>query len=321
MPATGLCDRLGIQHPVIQAPIGSATCPELAAAVSEAGGLGSLALSWRTPGQVRRDVARTLALTSRPFLANLVLEWPQLARAEICIELGVSVLSTFWGDPEPYVQLASAAKVTLLHSVGSVEEARAAGDAGVDVIVAQGSEAGGHVRGTTRLARLLPDVVAAVDPLPVVAAGGIATVEDARRAMAMGATGVWVGTRFICCEEAAVNPAYQKAILGAAAGDTLLTRLFNKGWENAPHRVIINSTVRAWREAGEPRPGERPGEDDIVAFLPPSRPVERYSDVIPVRGARGDVESLALYAGESSARVCRVLPAADIVRELATAFG
>ena len=149
MTNTSLCRLLGIPYP-IQALIGSATSPSLAAAVSSAGGLGTLALSWRSVDSTRQVVRETFDLTDCPFAANLVLEWPQEERARVCLCEGVSALSTFWGNPTSYVQMAHDYDAVSIHSVGSVTEARMAADAGVDVIVAQGVEAGGHVRGTLR---------------------------------------------------------------------------------------------------------------------------------------------------------------------------
>jgi len=144
---TPLCRRLDLTAPVVQAPVGSATTPELAAAVSNAGGLGMLALTWTPPGSVRESIRATRALTDRPFGVNLVLEWAQHERVQACAEESVAAVSTFWGDPRPYVDRIHAAGALHLHTVGSAEEARRAVQAGVDVIVAQGWEAGGRVWG------------------------------------------------------------------------------------------------------------------------------------------------------------------------------
>jgi len=312
-----LCSLLGINLPIAQAPIGSATTPELVAAVSNAGGLGSLALSWRDSAEVRAVLRRTRELTSRPFAANLVLEWPQEERLQICLEQGVRIISTFWGDPSPIMELAHNAGAVVIHAVGSVAEAVTAAGAGVDVVVAQGVEAGGHVRGREQIHRLLSSVLDAVASTPVFAAGGVADVEDAAALFKLGADGVWVGTRFLCSEEAGVDRSYQEAILKAREGDTILTKLFTKGWEDAPHGVLTNSTVRAWLDAGEPPVGGRPGEQDVVAEDPGGRAIERYSDVIPVRGSRGNLEALALYAGVGAAKISTILPASDIITELA----
>src|ERR1022692_3294246 len=151
---------LGVEHPVIQAPIGSASCPALAAAVSNAGGLGMLALSWRKIDAIQRLIRETKALTSQPFGVNLVLEWPQEERLRACLDEGVKIVSFFWGEPSPLWKIAHDAGAVVLHQVGSVDEALRSCNAGTDAIVAQGFEAGGHIRGTTTAAALLSGVVA-----------------------------------------------------------------------------------------------------------------------------------------------------------------
>lgn len=109
---------------------------------------------------------------------------------------------------------------------------------------------------------------------------------------------------------------YQQSIVAASSGDTVLTSVFDKGWPDAPHRVLRNSTVRMWEAAGRPPAGARPGEHDRIAVSADNVPVERYSDVIPTRDMRGELEALALYAGESATRIHDVLPADAIVRQL-----
>ena len=311
-----LTRRLGIDWPVMQAPIGSATAPALAAAVSNAGALGSLALTWRSLAEAAAVIAATQRLTSRPFAVNVVLAWPQEARVALALGAGVRIIWTFWGDPAPYVPLVHGAGGLLLHSVGSATEAQSAAAAGVDVLVAQGVEAGGHVRGTTPRSALLAAVLQIAPPIPVVAAGGLADAADVAAVLAAGAGAACLGTRFVCAREASVAPIYQQQILAAGPGATVLTRLFDKGWPDAPHRVLRNSTVRLWEAAGSPPPGRRPGEHDRVATDAAGRPIERYSDTIPAPGVLGDLEALALYAGEGAARIDRISSAAEIVRDL-----
>lgn len=314
-------ETLGIRTPLIQAPIGSATYPELAAAVSNAGALGMLALSWRSPAGVSEVIARTQRLTPHPFGVNLVLAWPQQDRLRVSIDSGVRIISTSWGDPESLARLIRGSGCVHLHTVGSAEEAVRAVGTGVDVLVAQGVEAGGHVQGPIPLCELLPAVLdVAGRSVPVVAAGGIATGEQAAGLTRLGAAGVWVGTRFLCSRESNVHPEYQAAILAARQGDTYHGEVFDKGWEGAPHRVLRNSTVRAWLRSGSPSPGERPGETDEVARLPDGMAIARYSDVIPTRDCTGQVEALALYAGTGSAEIASVLPAEAIVAEFREAL-
>src|SRR2546426_10211326 len=212
---TALCTRLGIEVPIIQAPMGGAVGPSLAAAVCNAGGLGMLVL-WRADAEtMRRQIREIRALTSRPFGVNLNLEFPQEQRLAVCLEERVPIISFFWRDPSSLVVRAKAGGAILLHTVGSADEAKRAVDAGVDIVVAQGWEAGGHVRGTVATMPLVPCVVDAVSPTPVVAAGGIADGRGLAAALALGAAGVWIGTRFLASDEAAIHPRYREVLLQA----------------------------------------------------------------------------------------------------------
>jgi NAD(P)H-dependent flavin oxidoreductase YrpB (nitropropane dioxygenase family) len=165
---TILCERLGIELPIIQAPMGGAVGPALAAAVSNAGGLGMLVL-WRADTETMRQQIREMrALTSRPFGVNLNLDFPQEERLEICLEERVPVISFFWRDPSSLVPRAKAGGAIVMHSVGTAIDAKRAVDCGVDIVIAQGWEAGGHVRGMVATMPLVPAVVDAVSPTPVV---------------------------------------------------------------------------------------------------------------------------------------------------------
>jgi len=235
----------------------------------------------------------------------------------LCLDEGVPVVSFFWGDPTPYVPVVHDAGARAVHTVASAAEAERAAAAGVDVIVAQGWEAGGHVWGEVTTMALAPRVVDAVAPLPVVAAGGVADGRGLAAALALGAAGVWMGTRFLLAEEAATHPVYQEQVVRADETDTVYSQLFDIGWPGAPHRALRNSTVRAWEAGGRPVSGARPGEGEVVATAADGRPVHRYSDVAGQAGMVGEVEALALYAGQGAGLVTRRQPAGEIVREIA----
>jgi len=314
---TSLCTLLNIQLPIIQAPIGSATSPELVAAVSNAGGLGMLALSWRTLEECRQLIRETRRLTNLPFGINLVLEWSQVERLKVCLEEEVKIVSFFWGNPEPYIQIAHDSGAVVLHAVASASEAKQAVEAGVDVIVAQGWEASGHVWGKVATFALVPSIVDVVSSIPVVAAGGIADGRGIAAALALGASGVWMGTRFLVSDEASVHPLYKQKIIEATEDNTVYSTLFDIGWSNAPHRTLRNSTVSNWEAAGSPPISKRPNEGEIIAAFADRRQIERYSDVIPLPGMSGDVEALALYAGQSAGLISGLQPAGEIVRQLA----
>ena len=316
MMRTVLCDLLGIELPIIQAPIGNATCPELAAAVSNSGGLGMLSVTWRAPAQLRILLRATRALTSKPFGVNLILAGDVHDKLAICLEEGVKIVSLFWGAPHRYIETAHQAGAVVLHSVGSVSEAREAVAAGADVIVAQGWEAGGHVRGTVSTLVLVPAVVDAVAPIPVVAAGGMADGRGIAAALALGAAGVWLGTRFVASDEALAHPVYKQRLLAADVDDTVHSTLFDVGWPNAPHRTLRNSTIDMWQQAGRAPSGQRPHEGEVIAHTVEGTPVVRYSSSLPLEGLQGDAEALALYAGQSVGLVKDIQPAASIMQRL-----
>jgi NAD(P)H-dependent flavin oxidoreductase YrpB (nitropropane dioxygenase family) len=313
---TPFCRALGLTAPVVQAPVGSAATPELAGAVSNAGGLGTLAFTWTEPASVREQIRATRDLTTRPFGVNVVLEWDQHERIRACLEESVAVVSTFWGDPRPYVEAIHSSGALHVHTVGSADEARRALDAGVDAIVAQGWEAGGRVRGQVTTLALVPAVVDAVRPVPVLAAGGIADGRGLAAALALGADAAWVGTRFLLAHEADVHPEWRRRIQAATETSTVHSTLFDRGWPNAPHRTLRNSTVRAWEQAGRPDAPRRPGERDLIAHAPDGRALHRYGPDAAVTGTTGDVEALALYGGQGAGLAAHVLPAAAIVAEL-----
>lgn len=252
---TSFCRLLGIDLPIVQAPVGSATTPALAAAVSNAGGLGMLAVSWHSPAVIRQLIRDTHRLTKRPFGVNLVLQWPQEERLRVCLEEGVAVVSFFWGDPSPYISAVHQAGALVMHTVASAAEAREARDKGIDLCAAQGWEAGGHVWGKTATLPLVPRVVDAVAPMPVLAVGGIADGRGIAAALTLGAAGAWLGTRFLATTEAEVHPIYQEKILRATETDTIYSCLFDGGWPGAPHRVLRNNTVNRWEASGSPQGG------------------------------------------------------------------
>jgi NAD(P)H-dependent flavin oxidoreductase YrpB (nitropropane dioxygenase family) len=310
---TPLCDLVGIEAPVVLAPMGGAVTPTLAAAVSNAGGLGMLPLTWTSPEEIGTVVDETRQRTKRPFGVNLGLALDQRERLASALAAGVRVVSFFWGDAGDVIGETRDAGAVVFVTVGTAEEGRVAAAAGADVVVAQGWEAGGHVWGTVSTLALVPPVVDAVAPIPVVAAGGIADGRGLAAVLALGAAGAWVGTRFLAASEAAIHPDYRRRILAASEADTFYGVLFDRGWPNAPHRTLRNSTVEAWEQAGRPASGLRPGEDDEPASWPDGSPINRYASSTPGAAMAGDVEPLPHWAGQGVGLVTREESAADIV--------
>ena len=316
--ATAFTSLAGIDLPIVQAPIGAASTPELVAAVSNAGGLGVLSLTWRSTNEARELIRQTRALTDRPFGINLVLLWDATERLAIALEEGVPVISLSWGDPAPWAEQIHDAGALLVHMVGTTAEAVAARLAGVDAIVAQGYEASGHVEGRTSIMALLPELVDAVSPTPVLAAGGIGDGRGLAAALCLGAAGAWMGTRFLLSDEADVHPDYQGWLVDASAGDTIFSTIFRGGWPpNTPVRTLPNRSLQMWEEAGRPEPGRGPGEGDVIGQTSRGVAIIRYHDDFPGAHTTGDLESMVLYAGESVGVMREVLPAADIVTSIA----
>lgn len=292
-----------------------AAVPELAAAVSNAGALGMVTLTWSTPAG--DPVRETAALTDRPFGGNLVLASDQHRRLDEALEAGLRIVSLFFGDPASYVGSIHDAGGVVLLTVATAEEARRGVDSGVDVIVAQGWEAGGHVRSQVATLPLVPAVVDAVAPIPVIAAGGIGDARGVAAVLALGAQAAWLGTRFLLAEEMPIHETYRKHLMEADETDAeWFANLYEVGWPDAPHRALRNSTSEAWEAAGRPGPGSRPGEGDVVAHFASGEAIVRYEPAPPMLGTTGDIEALSQWAGQSVALARRPQSAADIVAEL-----
>jgi nitronate monooxygenase len=310
---TPVCEMLGIEQPIVQAPI--AAVPELAAAVSNAGALGTVTLTWSDDaGAV---VRQTAALTGRPFGGNFILTSDHHRRLDQALEAGLRIISFMWGDPASYIGPVHDAGGVVLHTVGSAEEARRAVAAGVDVIVAQGWEAGGHVWGTVATLPLVPAVVDAVAPVPVIAAGGIGDARGVAAVLALGAQAAWLGTRFLLAQEMPIHPDYRRRLIAAAETDPQwYPNLYDVGWPDAPHRALRNSTADAWEAAGRPPDAQRPGQGESIAHFASGEAIVRYEPAPPMVGTTGDIEALSMWAGQSVALVREPQPAADIVKEL-----
>lgn len=307
---------LGLTRVIFQAPIGSIASPELAAAVSNAGGLGHLACTWRNPEQLADLFLEMRTLTDRPFGANFVIGFPIDDRLSAALDHGVRAISFFWGDASPYLARVKAAGAIAIQVVGSIAEAKLAAETGFDLIVAQGREAGGHVRGSLGTMALVPQVVDAVAPLPVLAAGGIADRRGVTAAMALGAAGVWIGTRFLAAREANIHPEYQARVIASSGDDTLYSELFDIGWPNSALRTLKNSTTHLWEAAGRPVSPDRPGEGEVVARRADGSEIPRYHFGSPTRDIAEGAEAMALYVGEAVGLVHHTTAAAAIVEEL-----
>lgn len=308
MKRTRLCELLEIDHPIIQAGVSWISNPELAAAVSNAGALGAVAptAGMAVDGDIRVNlrevIRRTKNLTERPFGVVVYLATPEVKdMIDIVIEEGVHVVVTSGGSPALYTGHLKDNGVKVLHLVGSVHHARAAEAQGVDAVVAEGLEGGG-LRGRDEIPTfvLVPQVVSAVD-IPVIASGGIADARGLVAALALGAAGVYVGTRFIVTPECIAHIRYKEAILKAIDTTTVVA-----GRYYLPTRVLKTMTVSKLEK--NQRPMDGPG---AAAW-------EASYGVAQSRAAllEGDLDSAVAYCGASAGLITEVMGAAEVVHQM-----
>jgi NAD(P)H-dependent flavin oxidoreductase YrpB (nitropropane dioxygenase family) len=317
---TRITELLGIQHPILCAPMGpDLTGPELVAAVGNAGGLGFLQAQLAPPDTFRAEIRRTRNLSDAPFGVSLLLQFPVEDQVNVCLEERVNVIWFFWGDPAPFIQSAHDAGVLVAHQVGSIDAARQAAEAGVDLIIAQGVEAGGHVAGSVSTMVLVPQVVDAVTPIPVAAAGGIADARGVAAVLALGAQAAVLGTRFLATAESRAHPEYKQQLINAASDDTVLTQLFGHGWPYATHRTLRTAFVEEWL-GNEARGQESRANEPVVGHTRISGQdvaVPRFAGFPPNADSRGDIALRNLLAGQSVGMIGTVPSAATLVCELA----
>src|SRR5918912_1263379 len=259
MLRTPVCENLGIEVPIMQAAIWPATSAELVAAVSETGGLGSIGSVFESAETVEKQIARVRELSDRPFAVNHVVPLLDEEAFEATLEARPAVISLALGDPGELVDRAHAAGAKVVHQVHTVEQARRAAELGVDAIIAQGSEAGGQgmALGVGAMA-LIPQVVDAVVPIPVLAAGGVADGRGLAAALVLGAQGANVGTRFLASEEASADGAWKRAILHTESEEVVRFEVFNeilpprsdRAYETVP-RVMRTVFVEEWQGRSE----------------------------------------------------------------------
>jgi enoyl-[acyl-carrier protein] reductase II len=259
---TRLTDILGIEHPVMLAGMGGVSYHRLVAAVSEAGGFGCFGASTMTSDQLRDEIRAARALTGKPFGVDLLTAMGErlIADTELAIDEGASLFAAGLGVPRDVIELCHERGVLVLSMCGKVRHAVAAVEAGCDIVVAQGTEAGGHTGQVATMA-LVPQVVDAVgDRVPVVAAGAIFDGRGLAAALALGADGVWIGTRFIATPEARTAPGYKEALLRTAEDGTVISRAFT----GKTLRAVRNTTTRYFEEHPEEL---RPFPEQIVAAI------------------------------------------------------
>jgi nitronate monooxygenase len=310
--AKPLLERLGVELPVVQAGMGDGlTRHELAAAVSEAGGLGTIGLLG--PNALEAELQAARAATGPPVAVNLIVPFAGSRHWDVAAAAGLHV--THWGSPR------RRAAGTWIHQCGSVEEALAAHAAGADGVIAQGREAGGHVRARLPALELLARIKAALPAgFPVLVAGGIADAADVRAALDQGAEAAVLGTRFLMTDESRAHPGYRERLVDGQ--ETILTELWGLGWPG-PHRVLPNAATERWLAGDSRGPAAALAFNRLTSRLPlPNRRLQNARlPLLTPHAATDDqpasvLDRAPLYAGESVARIRDVRPAAAVVRDL-----
>lgn len=301
---TKLCDLLGIRYPVMLAGMSGVAYAELCAAVSEAGGFGTLGMASQGPAGIRDQMRRVRDLTDKPFGVDLLAAQPQTLEAavDIIIEEGAAAFISGLGVPTAILARLKAAGLKVMNVCGTVRHAKAGAEAGLDAVIAQGTEAGGHTGQVAGMA-LIPQIVDAVE-IPVIAAGAITDGRGLAAALALGAQGVWMGTRFIASQEAHAAPLYQQVILEAGDTDTIVTRCYS----GKPMRVYRNDYVADW----EKRPG------DIKPF--PAQALLSHQHQV-MGGIAGQIDGLdrarsCFAMGQGAGAITDVPKAGEIVRRV-----
>jgi len=310
---------LNLEIPILQAPIGSIGSTNLAATVSNAGGMGSLALTWTAPDVTAQQLRDLRDQTSNPFFVNFVLGFPSLSFEtvlEAVLEARPPAITFSWGQPGKLIEKAHQHNALVGVQVGTVNGAKQAINDGTDFIICQGSEAGGHVQSSIPLSDLLPSVVEVADSVPVVAAGGLSNGKDLAWALQQGASAVMMGTRFVATTESFAHPKYKQALVESSAEDSTYTQCFNRLWPNASHRVLRNKTLDNWETAGCPQPGQRPGEDEVLAEGSAYDTIIRYDDSPPVETTNGQILECCLYAGTGCGTIDGIPGAAQLLSNI-----
>ena len=312
MLRTRVCDLLGIAAPIIQAGMGPWTSADLAAAVSNAGALGSLGGPGRRADDLEAELTRLRRLTDRPFAINFTLPMVTDDAFAVALAARPAVISFALGEPGPLVDRARAAGVIVIQQIHTVAQAEQAAAGGADILIAQGSEAGGF-GGTIGAMALVPQIVDAVAPVPVLAAGGIADGRGVAAALVLGAQGVNLGTRFLASVEAPISEAWKQRLVAGSADEAVKVEVWNAIFsppDVGPYGAYYPVTPRALRTpltaAWEGRAGPTQAEG------------ERLRVEVGQAFATGRMEEAAPFTGQTVGLVREILPAAEIVRRLIT---
>lgn len=327
MFSTRITRAFGLDTPIVNAGMAMIARPALAAAVSNAGGLGTIGCDINPPEVLRAMVRETQIYTGKPFGVDLIGDFVTDAHIDVLIKEKVQLAIFFWTPPgAAQVDRLKSAGIAVWMQVGSVAEAETAVALGVDALVVQGSEAGGHNRSEASTMVLFPRLRRDYPDLPLIASGGIADGSTMAAALALGADAVWCGTRFLASREAHAHDLFKKAVVAADVGDTRVTTIYGPEWPDQPMRAIVNDGLRRAEGREAEATGEAQGVLVGTTMLNGARiPVPRYSAILPTREFEGNIEEVCLTAGQSSGNIDDLPSAGEIVarmgHEAAAAIG
>ena len=324
---TSFTDQYQLKIPVASAGMAFVARAELVAAVSASGGMGVLGGTAMPPALLEQEIAAIRASTDRCFGINFIPRFTTSEQISLCANLKIPVVSFFWDTPESgWVDELGDAGTRIWVQVGSVDEALHAAEIGAGLIIAQGIEAGGHNRSTAGTFALVPSVVDAVAPIPVLAAGGIADGRGVVAALALGAEGAWIGTRFLASTEADAHQGYKTKLVEASVDGTTRHWVFGLDFPNAPVRGLRNRIVTEHEGADQPPPykGLDPAklpEIGATELFGQSIPLLKYTGIPPTPKTTGDLEQMSLLAGESVGLINDLPSASEITKRLAEEIG
>jgi enoyl-[acyl-carrier protein] reductase II len=322
MLRTRLTEEYKLEIPFVNAGMAFVATAPLATAVCEAGGLGMIGIAAMSPEVLRAQIGDIRRATNRPFGVDIIARFSTPEQINVLVEEQVPVVAFFWDEaPADWIARLSAAGCKIWIQIGSVAEARAAMARGANALIVQGSEAGGHNRSCAGLLSLLPAVCDVAGDRLVLASGGIADGRTAAAALALGADGVWVGTRLLASHEADAHPDYKRRVLAAEVDGTVRTNIFGPEFPDATTRSLRNRLVREWEGRDEPAPykmaslDQMPpiGEADIFGQ---KVPMLRFCGFPPTSNATGDLGEMSLLAGESVGLTRQMMGAAAIVHDM-----
>jgi NAD(P)H-dependent flavin oxidoreductase YrpB (nitropropane dioxygenase family) len=318
MFSTSITRAFGLTTPIVNAGMAMIARPALAAAVCEAGGLGTIGCDINPPDVLRDLVKQTKKLTKRPFGVDLVGDFVTDEHVSVLIEEQVALAIFFWTLPtQERVERLKKAGIKVWMQVGRVAEAEQAAELGADALIVQGAESGGHNRAEASTMTLFPRIRRRFPSLPLLAAGGIVDGTTMAAALVLGADAVWCGSRFLASQEADAHNAYKDHVLSSDVGDTAILSIYGPEWPGQAMRAIVNDGARVAlgreAEAIEDAKGQIMGSTVLNGQ---TIPLPRYSAILPTRDFDGDIEQACLTAGQSAGNINEIAPAGEIVRRM-----